>query len=708
MRKQEKELSQDIVYNTLGDIHDEPWEGINIETKEAFVENPNQIIKEFNASFLGCYKYAIHNKLGEIYEEGEYNYRLSDYLDKLPHGIFDKKVPGIGATTIEILSRRHSILVMPTKTLAYTKALKHLHCLYVGSAFEETRYTTKDDIIDYIRNKEITHKKFLVVADSLGRLIDVFKSLVIDVYNDYFLMIDEIDLFQEDSSYRPKLEDVIDYYFRFNVKKRCLVSATMREFSNPLFEKECRFDISKAFIRNRKINLIHSNNINKIVRDTILQYPNEKILIAYNSITEILNVISLLDDELKNECGIMCSDASQKETNGYYTKLNKDSTLSHRITFMTCTYFAGVDIEEKYHLITVSNMKKTYQTLSIDKMTQIYGRCRLDKGILSDTIIYNTMNYKYGGNINYYKDSLLKKADKVIALYQAADDLSKGDNDLMKLFDIVKEAIQEKASESMYGGKSLSLTRFNIEKEPVIAYFNIDYLIERKKLESGLYYDSKEFPNRLARAENLLSYHDLSEEKNEEQENLERINEVNQANNYDNEIKSIIDNIKILEQSNSLTEQSIQKLLWNTKKQVRIFCERFLRLYEHISASELCGFLWNIRYDNDKSFKGLNNTIMYWAMEDNHPFKLAIREAFKIGESYSPEIILENMNSIIHYHMHKKMEKNRVAVFLLKQFFKTERPRKDYKIVKEYPYDFINHNKRIPKEENNLRKYFMI
>lgn len=42
-------------------------------------------------------------------------------MDKMPHGIMDKQLAGIGAITLEIKSKRDSIIVFPTKILAYNK-----------------------------------------------------------------------------------------------------------------------------------------------------------------------------------------------------------------------------------------------------------------------------------------------------------------------------------------------------------------------------------------------------------------------------------------------------------------------------------------------------------------------------------------------------------------------------------------------------------
>ena len=142
-------------------------------------------------------------------------YMLSTYLDKMPHGIIDKKISGIGATTLEINSKRNSIIVLPTKALAYSKHLNHVDTLYVGSAIGDKKNVSNAEINKYLAQGG--YKKFLVVADSLKRLLGLIKE---ENYNNYFLMIDEIDVFQSDSNYRPQLEDVIDYYLKFLPKNR--------------------------------------------------------------------------------------------------------------------------------------------------------------------------------------------------------------------------------------------------------------------------------------------------------------------------------------------------------------------------------------------------------------------------------------------------------------------------------------------------------
>ena len=77
--------------------------------------------------------------------------------------------------------------------------------------------------------------------------------------------------------------------------------------------------------------------------------------------------------------------------------------------------------------------------LTLDRMTQIYGRCRGEYKILSDTIVYNTKDYALVEDMRTYQDSLVRKANKVLRLITADDDIRQGDYTLANLFSIVKE-----------------------------------------------------------------------------------------------------------------------------------------------------------------------------------------------------------------------------------------------------------------------------
>jgi hypothetical protein len=137
--------------------------------------------------------------------------KLGDIFVESPYGLIKKNRTGIGATTLELESLRNSIIVVPTRALAYSKAIKsrideteRYNYLYVAGDSEDCNFPS---IRDYLSDWSIIHKKFIVVADSLARLLREIREENIKFY---FLMVDEIDSYQYDSSYRDSLENVID------------------------------------------------------------------------------------------------------------------------------------------------------------------------------------------------------------------------------------------------------------------------------------------------------------------------------------------------------------------------------------------------------------------------------------------------------------------------------------------------------------------
>jgi len=703
-----------IVHNTWGDLIDRDLnrksyrateDGIQeVEDDPAFYEKTIDSIK--NVPFGRVYAELD----GEILLDDVY--RLSDYISKIPHGIVDKRRPGIGATTLEINSKRNSIIVVPTKILAYNKAQIHPQCQYVGSKVNDNRGATlKTEILNYL-NSSVDYKKFIVVADSLKRVVELIGE---EVYKTYFLLVDEVDMLQSDSNYRPALENVMDYYFRFDKKNRCLLTATMMEFSNPCLKFETRFDLTDGKPK-RNINLVHTNNINALVKREIEKNtPDEKILIAYNSITQILGIIYNLEPELQKKCAILCSDASEKEAGGYYAVLD-NNRLPNKIVFMTCSYFSGVDIDDKYHLITVSNAERFFQILSIDKMTQIAGRCRLENGILSETIIYNTPNDRFRLNDGTFQEYLLNRAHKIIELYNAADEISKYDEELKMLFRTVKKAIQEKSTEKV-GGEEIALTRENIEHEFVPAYFNIDSIVEKKILDSGYYMIPAMLKNELSKTHNILSYEPVPEDEyiiEKSQKEAEEKSTQRMKKQFDTYIDEAIVQIQQLEADGELNDDKLEKLMKYSKRNAREFYRRFIRLYKYADNAILINSLWDIRAKNNKAFRDINNAAIFWALEDNHPIKSDLSNSLIKGNNYLASELLEILKPIVEYHLHKIL-KPRASVSLLQSFYKSKRIKEyfenpdnqdksiainKHKLIGDNPKGFTEHKMRISKDEN--------
>jgi len=716
----ESKCAEEIVPNTWGDLRD-----LDQNEKTYRVTDEGIIETEFDPSF---YTKPL-DSLGAVYlgksygfEDGEVivgkdDYRLNSYISKLPHGIVDKKRPGIGATTLEINSKRNSIIVVPTKILAHNKVtsnFNNVNCQYVGSKIDNNRgATTTQEIVSYLNNSSIKYKKFIVVADSLKlRLIDLLEEVIgKEVYSNYFLLVDEVDMLQSDANYRPRLEGVMDIYLRFEKKNRCLLTATMMEFSNPCLKYETKFDLTDYKPR-RNINLIHTANINALVKREIEKHTKDdkKLLIAYNSITQIIGIIFNLDPEIKRKCAILCSDASEKEAGGYYAVLDNNK-LPNKIVFMTCSYFAGVDIEDEYHLITVSNAERFFQILSIDKMTQIAGRCRIENGLLSETIIYNTPKNTSIFNDGSFQETLLTRAEKIIELYNAADEISKYDEELKLLFKRVKKAIQEKSTEKV-GGEEIALTRDNIDGEFVPAYFNIDSIVEKMILDSGYYMFPERLKHELSKLHNVISFESITDNKEKKQSQLEAEEKSTQRmkEQFDIYIEEAIAQIKQLEAQGELNDEEFEKELKRqmkyAKRNAKDFYERFIRLYKYADNDILLKLLYEIRAKNKKAFKDINNAVIFWALENNHPIKSDLSISLIRGNDYLASELHEILKPITLYHLNK-ITKPRISVSLIQSFYSLKRPRSKYKVIGENPKGFKEHKMRISKDENLIGLFLL-
>ncbi len=702
-----KEATQqysDITYNTFADVID--WDDLtekDYQTIQELKENgititPDTVIEDLSGFPVG----EAPNKVTGIFANKKH--LLSNYLTKMPHGLVDKKIPGIGATTLEINSKRNSIIVFPTKALAYGKHSKHPNTLYVGSEIKgEKEKVTNQQIEEYLAKDG--YKKLLVVADSLGRLLGIIGKN----YKDYFLMIDEIDVLQTDNNFRPQLENVIDYYLMFPLKNRCMVTATMKEFINPLLKKECKFSITWIYNARRDVKLLHTNNTTQTVIEEIISHPRDKIFITYNSILQIQNILSTLDEETRKECAILCSEASIKEAGEYFApKLGDNDTLPARINFATCCYFTGIDIEDSYHLITVSDVRRSHSMLTLDRMTQIHGRCRKDNGVLSETIIYNTLGYvSVMESMEKYTATLLNKAQKVLKVLESADTISQGDYTLTDLFAIIKEAIREKAQERIAGNELINLTRKDIYGKNVPAYLNIDYIIERTDLYAS-YFMPETLKEVLGKQVNIISYKSLPHGVSPEQNSIEKTNKDAQNKLTDSYIQEAIDNIKVLSTTGQLNDNTLHLYIRQSRSRTKIFLERFIKLYKYVDLDSLLHQLWEIRTSNSIAYKNLNNAVMYWALDEEHPFKVAIRRSFTLNKSYSASEIQEILAPIVQYHLHKVL-KPRKYVALLKSIYATDRTSGNkYTIRGENPRGFKEHTGRIATKENNLLKLFML
>ena len=425
--------------------------------------------------------------------------KLSDVFNCLPYGRVNKTETGIGATTLELGSPRDSIVVQPLKVTAEGKSEQpvngnNIH--YYGKITPKSNGTimTADKtskLNSYISNSGNRFKKITVVVDNLESLIN---ELGTSAY-DYFLMLDEIDSIQKDSTFRSKMEDCIEIYKKFPEKQRSVISATLLDFSDPELSREAFTSIKYDVSPKEPILLNQSSNPIGYAATAILDTlkliktngKDEKLVVAFNGVkrsVEIIDNIKKTDPTVipDSDISILCGD--QEKNNNLIARFNnsgiQNGILPSTLNFTTSAYFTGFDISEAYHLIILSDCRKPYTTISELEMIQIVGRCRLPSpSLLSFNIIHNWNNQPF--KINHSKEELIDAAKQEIKSLECIN--HNYENNLVlreKMLEMRKDLIA-----------ITGFNNFNFVKETSgelkVSYLNIDAYIEHIRVKRELY-----------------------------------------------------------------------------------------------------------------------------------------------------------------------------------------------------------------------------
>jgi hypothetical protein len=424
--------------------------------------------------------------------------KLNSVLNKLPSGIVYKDETGMGATTLELMTSRHSIIVEPIKITASSKASnKDYNAFYVGSRtkYHQQDSVSKEQIKSYLLDNNIKYKKIVVVADSLHKVITAINETK---YKDsFFLLLDEIDSFQLDSTYRHKMEECIQYYLQFKPNKRAMLSATRIKFSDPLLENEPITFIKYDTEKRRKLNVIYTGK-NKIqhvatfqLTELLQAHPKDKFFVAFNSVSSSYDIIQHLIKEniiSKDEVAILCSSASKNKVKDYYHELDSDK-LPKRINFFTSAYFTGFDLKDDYHLISVSGSNNKVYTLSDRRLKQIAGRCR--NTLLSETIIHDRLLNPVQ---EYHKEELISAAKGYIDSLVC---LKKHFSHYPILADYY-EIFTDKMSGILQDDFGIKFTKNKVNsKVKEISYLNIDAYLEGQRVQLNLYQNMYALSNAL-------------------------------------------------------------------------------------------------------------------------------------------------------------------------------------------------------------------
>lgn len=532
-------------------------------------------------------KYKSGKKTSKVY--------LADVFDYTPPGFLYKDETGMGATTLELKAKRHSIIVEPIKITASSKA-HAAGALYVGSQTKYHREKTvpANKIKAYVNNTSIDYKKIIVVADSLSRVI---KAIGPNVFKDYFLLIDEIDSFQIDSTFRRSMEEVVEHYKSFDPEKRGLLSATRIQFSDPVLKNEpvtvVKYD--KPYQREIKVLTTIFATLSGLAADYITElvqkHPKHKIFVAYNSVSGCLN----LADHLVNngvctaqEVKILCSSASESRVTKYYHELDSE-ILPGKINFFTSAYFTGYDLKERYHLVSISDCSRPMHSLSDKRLKQIAGRCR--PTLYSETVIHDFSPEDDDSN-ELTEEILIEAAQhQVEAISCTRRHYRQSPVLKMILGDFSKKMM------AYLEEKTFKYIREDTTGNFVISYLNIDATLESNRVKQELYQSPSDLYTRLTEDGNFVK-HALQPSTTKVEKSSSYLEHRHQ------EIDQIIERLKLVKAHYELDSILANEQLSNIQKQV---VTDYRKLHRYVNPGKMLSMMQD--YLKGRDSRKYNNLI---------------------------------------------------------------------------------------------------
>lgn len=209
--------------------------------------------------------------------KGQY---LSDVMSEIPSNcILSKRIPGCGATTLELETQRNSIIVVPNVPVIKSKCGKYSNLLGV---YEDV---TTDKIRNYLTNNRL--HKIMTTPESFGKVKNACSG--IDIYNHFFLLMDECHQLIKDVDYRTDIVLPMNDFFRF--KSKALVSATPIGFSDPRFKEFETVEVSADYDYRQEIAVTHTYNIYKAISEYLGNHTEETVCFFVNSVVMIYSIM---------------------------------------------------------------------------------------------------------------------------------------------------------------------------------------------------------------------------------------------------------------------------------------------------------------------------------------------------------------------------------------------------------------------------------
>ncbi|WFE85952.1 hypothetical protein [Parabacteroides chongii] len=286
--------------------------------------------------------------------------------------ILDKTLTGLGATYTELHSQRNSIILEPNVPVILEKTKDNPDWLAVWEK------CTQKQVETYLKSPS-KNKKLICTPESFLKIRKAADKLHINIYSDYFCLMDECEKYIQDVDYRKRITQPVYDFFQF--QNKALVSATpleMRhqELVNQNFRK---LKIIPEYDYRKNLELIVTNSYDKTVKSKLDDLRDSFCICIFlnstNGINKIINTLQLTDYK------VFCSNQSvnklkEREFEDVYEMLEPLA----KYNFFTCRFFSALDIKLKQNpdILILTDLNEAIYTM-IDPFTeaiQIQGRFR--------------------------------------------------------------------------------------------------------------------------------------------------------------------------------------------------------------------------------------------------------------------------------------------------------------------------------------------
>ncbi len=342
---------------------------------------------------------------------------LSSHISELPSNcLLNKGITGCGGTTVELQSKRNSIILCPTINLVNCKA--SLGYFKVDGSVSQAR------VQKYLESSTQQYKKIIATYDALPKLVGL---------TDYFLLVDEYHLLFNDYNFRTDAILYVLNKFR-EFRNWCFMTATPLKSEFILNELKDVPQITYEWIdaTKVKISIIDTYFTTKEVLKLIESTKDKNLHIFLNSVKTINSIVSKLDLE---DYRIVCSSSSKSKVLNYA----EITSPVKKVNFYTSCAFEGCDVYDPDGIcVIVSDTNIATTVLDITtKVRQVCGRLRDSKYKDQVIIILNTSKHRYAGTTKEQFDLQVQKSEKegqdIINLYHSGTEEQK--RSLASVFD---------------------------------------------------------------------------------------------------------------------------------------------------------------------------------------------------------------------------------------------------------------------------------